>query len=54
MSQVITQERQKIFLSQRVMAKPAINSVMKLDKGGAIAYISCLVYVVLANNAMHG
>lgn len=43
-----------MFLSRRVIAKTSINSVMKLDKGGAIAYISCLVYVVLANNAMHG
>jgi len=27
---------------------------MKLDKGIAIAYVPCLVYVVLAYNARHG
>ena len=41
-------------LSRRVMAKTSLNRVMKLDKGIAIAYVSCLVYVVLADNARHG
>ncbi|ATZ66626.1 hypothetical protein DZC41_07180 [Acinetobacter haemolyticus] len=38
-------------LSRRVMAKTAVNFVMKFDKGSTIVCISCLVYVVLANNA---
>ena len=52
--QDITQERQKMSLSHRVMAKASLNCVMKLDKGVAIACVSCLVYVVLAYNARHG
>jgi len=37
-------------LSLRVMAKTALNCVMKLDNGDTIACVSCLVYVVLADN----
>ena len=33
------------------MAKTAVNFVMNLDKGSAIVCVSCLVYVVLADNA---
>jgi len=35
------------------MAKTTSNFVMKLDKGIAIACISCLVCVVLAYNTRH-
>ena len=38
-------------LSQRVMAKTSTSFVMKLDKGVAIACVSCLACVVLADNA---
>jgi len=41
------------LLLLRVIAKTALNFVMKLDKGIAIAYVPCLVYVVLAYNARH-
>jgi len=35
------------------MAKTSSNFVTKLDKGDAIACVSCLVCVVLTYNAMH-
>ncbi|EFF83357.1 hypothetical protein HMP0015_1144 [Acinetobacter haemolyticus ATCC 19194] len=44
-------DQSSALLLLRVMAKTAVNFVMKFDKGSTIVCISCLVYVVLANNA---
>ena len=51
---LLTTERQKTPLFRRIIAKTAINFVMKLGKGVTIPFVSCLVSVVLADNAMHG